>query len=229
MNKDPINGFSLKYYMSIIKDALDNGYQFKTLSEYVKNGYKFHSQFMLRHDLDTRPQTLRPMLDAEREMGVKSTIFVRLAGAEYNYLSYDTYLTLKEAIDDGFEVGLHTNFVEFAKLTNGDPWIVLAEELNSIRGHFAIDGIACHRDFNYTYNSLPYVKENWKEISSHLGLTYEAYDQQIMNNTKFINETVAPIGWRDLRPEPIIKTGQSICMSTHPHWWWAKNPFEAHQ
>jgi peptidoglycan/xylan/chitin deacetylase (PgdA/CDA1 family) len=221
------NPFSLAYYVEIISAAKAAGYRFSTLRDFVADGCPEEGVFILRHDLDARPQTLRQMLDAERASGVRSTIFVRVMANDYNALAYTVLPGLRAAEADGFEIGLHTNFVEYATIAGLDAMHVLATEVTMLRAFLDVVGVSCHRDLNYVHNSLPWLEEHWPDVKAALALQYQAYDRQILDRAVYVNEGVNPhLCWRDKRPEDIVPSGQSICLLTHNHWWYKSHPFE---
>ena len=228
MSPKPNNTFSIAYYKTILQAALDAGYSFVTLKEFVDLGCPEQKHFVLRHDLDKQPTSLAPIIDAERELGIKSTVFVRVCGCEYNPLGYAGYRAIKHAVDAGAEIGLHTGFIEFATITGESAEDVLVNELLTLRGFFDVNGVATHRDINYMYNSLPWLQQNWTRVKSHLNLVYEAYEPRIMSRLLYVNEGLNPhLCWRSMTPEQAITTGRSICMLTHPHWWYKDHAFEA--
>jgi hypothetical protein len=222
------NPFSLAYYRSIIELAQRAGYRFQTIREFLVEGAPAEGVFILRHDLDTKPATTWPMLDCERELGVRSTVFVRVMANDYNALGYTVLPKLLAAESEGFEIGLHSNFVEYATIAGLDPLKVLAGEAAALKAFLRIDGVACHRDVNYAFNSLPWLQANWREVSVQLGLAYEAYADSIMQRILYVNEGLNPhLCWRRQTPEEAIGTGRSICLLTHGHWWYRDHPFEA--
>jgi len=220
------NDFSMETYEWIINDALCEGYRFVTLSEFIKLGCPDKYFFVIRHDLDHKPSSLEHVINSELKMGVRSTTFIRVAGAEYNPLSYPCFKLLKHASEHGMELGLHTNFVEFAAINKLNPRDVLESELNMLRAFFPIRGLAPHRDINYLHNSLPWLEEHWKEISEELKLDYHAYEDRILSKVVYANEGFNPhLCWRT-HPSQGLATGRSIYMLTHPHWWFKNHPFE---
>lgn len=220
------NNFSIEYYSNIIKEAKDNKYKFATINEFIDLGYPARGYFILRHDLDKRPTTLKAQLDAELKNGVRSTIFARVTANEYNVLSYPVIDLLRTAEKDGFEIGVHSNFLEYSLINKLDPIKTLKLEFDILSRFFNIKGLATHRDLNYCHNSLPYVEENWSQIEK-LGIKYNAYDHRICSSSIYVNEGFDPhLCWRDVEPEDAIKTGKSIYMSTHNHWWYRKHPYE---
>ncbi len=220
------NRFTIKYYDEIIKKAKSNDYVFVTVHEYFDLGCPTTGYFILRHDLDKHPQTLQKQLDVEISNGVRSTIYARVTANDYNVLSYPVLKMLRSAEDDGFEIGLHTNFVEYATINSLDPMKVLSMENELLSSFFDVRGLAPHRDLNYAYNSLPFIKRNWNQIKT-IGFDYEAYDDQIFSSCVYVNEGFNPhLCWRNNAPEDVIETGVSIYMMTHNHWWYDENPFE---
>lgn len=222
------NVFSYDYYKRFINEARNAGYQFYTVGDFLKAGCPKEKAFVIRHDLDVKPASLPAQLRAEIECDVRSTIYVRVTANDYNPFNYLNLPVLLEAQKQGFEMGLHTNFLEVATINNLDPFDVLRFETNAFGSFFQNKSFACHRDLNYIYNALPWVFENWDRIQNELGYEYQAYDQRIMNSVLYVNEGYHPhLCWRDLKPNDAISTGKSICLLTHPHLWWEKHPFES--
>ena len=222
-----MNPFKLSYYAEFLQKAKQMGYAIMTLDQYWRSGCPTEGALVLRHDLDIKPWTLNKMLDVERDVGCRSTIYVRVAGAPYNFLDYPTFRVLLSAQSDGFEIGLHSNYYEFAKLNSiGDPLLIIQSELKFIKNFFNIMSIAPHRDIEYVHNSLPHLVENWDRVQA-MGLKFQAYNDIIMTNATYVNEGFNPhIGWRNSTPEDVIKTHHSLYVLTHPHWWYVTHPFE---
>lgn len=222
----PNKEFTYAYYRQILENALLKGYDFLTLGEFFERGKTSPRQFILRHDIDKNPHSILPLVEIEESLGVRSTIFVRVAGADYNFFSYATMSVLNHAATRNFEIGLHTNFYEFAHYAELDPLETLEIELDCIRTLFNVNGIACHRDINYTHNSLPFLVKNWILIKKKFNLRYQAYDEIIMNNFTFVNEGLNPhLCWRQVAPEDAIHKELSVYLSTHNHWWYEKIPY----
>ena len=222
----------MKYYAEILHKAEFSGYKFVTLSEFVDLGFPSQNHFIIRHDIDKSPESLNVIIDVERNMNAKSTCFVRVAGSDYNPIGYKSFNAISNALKIGCEIGLHTGFIEFAKINSLNPEDVLSSELKLLRTFFQIDGIAPHRDINYLHNSLPEIDERWEEFSKTYKLKYHAYDKKILESTTYVNEGFNPhLCWRTLSPYDAINdpNKKSIYMLTHPHWWYKIHPFETTQ
>ena len=219
------NPFTYAYFTEIIDQALDRGYNFVTLAEMnavlSRGEQPDKPMFVMRHDLDAKPQKMKAIVGLEKQRNVVSSIFVLVRTVEYNIFSHELNLVLRSAIAAGFELGLHANFVESAKIIRQDPIDLLISEINILKAEFGpIKGVACHRTLDYMYNSLPFLQEKWAEVQARTGLQYEAYDSGHMDNVLYVNEGLDPhLCWRNLTPDQAMATGKNILMTTHPHWW----------
>lgn len=222
------NPFSLDYYREILRYAKRNGYTIGTLNQYFDAGLPTQKWLVIRHDLDCRPHTLQKLLQLEQNEGCRSTIYVRIAGSTYNFLDYPVFKILSDSANNGFDIGLHTNFVEFAKINKIDPKHILESELLTLRRYFDVCSIAPHRDHDFCHNSLPMLEE--LEASSWFtttGVLFHAYDKRLLNAAEYVNEGYEiHLSWRNRAPESVIDTGKSVYMMTHSHWWYASHPFE---
>ena len=229
------NDFSLEHMRKIIELALESGYTFMTCREFMACDIAALPKrvFIMKHDLDAKPDTLWPLLQLETEMGVKPTVYVRVCAPDYNVMSLRVMPELVWWQNYGVEFGLHTNFVEYTKLAEVGQDInntqLLRAEVQLLKNFLDIRGMSTHRDLNYAYNALPWLEEHWDDLKDVLDLDYQAYDPKLMDNTIYVNEGYSPhLCWRNITPEEAIATGKHIYMLTHPHWWWVTNPFESY-
>ena len=221
------NKFSLDYYRSIIREAKSIGYNFCTVSEFYQIGCPAENYFVLRHDIDVSPNSVQQMIDVENSEDVKATYYVRVFGSPYNPFDYNIFNCLKSAEYQGHEIGLHTNPIEFSEINKIDPFDIVLAEYEILKSQFNITSMSTHRDLNYMYNSLPWLEKNWKKIKTMTGLECQAYEDVIFKNSVYVNEGLNPhICWRNFKPEDVIKSGKSVYMLTHNHWWYNKHPFE---
>lgn len=215
---------SIARYKEILTLAKRKGYGFYTVQEFIDAGFPTAAALVLRHDLDLKPASLWPMLEAERQCGVRSTVYVRVAADEYNLLGYHVLPKLLAAQHDGFEIGLHTNCVEFAAINRLDPLKLIRSETRILREFFTVTGVAAHRDFNFIHNSLPWIRDNWGSLDCDF--KYEAYDKRIEDSTVYVNDSFAShLHWK-VTPYEALDTGKSIYFSAHSHWWYVDHPFE---
>ena len=222
------NFFSQNYYESVLKKAINSNYTFLTLSEFFKSKKPDKKKIaILRHDIDKKVNRAKIFLEVENSLKLQSTNFLLIHDVNYNCFDLNSLSIFMHAEKKGHEIGLHTNFLQTSKILNLEPDQTLKKELSILRNYFNIYGVACHREIDYLYNSLPYLQKNWKQISKENILLYEAYDNQLMNNFEFVNESIKNhLEWRNQKPEDVIESGKNFILSTHPHWWYKENPFE---
>ena len=94
------NPFSLDYYASVLTTAIAAGYVPMTLKEFWNRGCPTTGALVLRHDLDVKPHTLNRLLNVERDLKCRSTVYVRMAGSPYNFLDYPVFNVLRRAEHD---------------------------------------------------------------------------------------------------------------------------------
>lgn len=223
------NYFSADYYSSVIAAAKKVGYIFLTMAEYysLDKSARTEKIALLRHDVDSKPNRSKIFMQIERDLGVRSTFFVLLHDINYNALSVRNLRLFSVAEAEGFEIGLHTNFVETSALLGHDPDKLFEAEVNILRSYFNVRGVACHRNIDSMYNSLPYLEAHWSALREKHALTYQAYEPQFVDDLTYISDGPTPhLGWRGKTPEDVISSGASICLSTHPHWWHRDHAFE---
>jgi hypothetical protein len=221
------NNFSIEVARDFLRQALEQGYEFVTMSEYATKQKKDKKYFIARLDLDIKPATLQPFVKLASELSIPFTVFVRVAGP-YNVFWYPHFQMISEASSAGCEIGLHTTPVEWATIMGREIESTLSAELLALRSHFDVVGVAPHRDINYTYNSLPWLDKHWEHLKTSMGLLYHAYESVFHDDMLYVNEGLSPhLGWRGIKPMEAIKTGKNIHMLLHPHWWYVKHPFEA--
>ena len=218
--------FSYKYYRQILQKAKEMNYDIFNLRDFVSKGSYSSRVLLLRHDLDKNPHSLAPMLAIEQELQVRSSIYVRVAGADYNPWGYALTQELVKLESMGFEIGLHTNYLEFSSYQGLSPLQVLKMEINSLRQFYDVSSLSCHRDLNYVYNSLPHLESNWDQIKDEFDLAFHAYDKSLFGNLDYVNEGMDPhLCWRNSSPEEIMNQTKSFYLLTHNHWWYESIPF----
>jgi hypothetical protein len=210
-----------EYYREVMGCFVNAGYRSATFSEYFDMPKEERHKILLhRIDVDKRFDRIPVLLEVQKELGIKATYFLQMH-SDFNIFFYDSYALIRDMIASGMEIGVHSNFVEFAKYFDENPLSVVAREkkvLEAVCGR-AVQGHACHRDLNYIYNSLPFVQEVGAQT---MGFRWEAYDKIFTSeNIEYVNEGFAPrhLGWGHLSPEDAIRTGKNICFLIHPHWW----------
>ncbi len=221
------NKFSIKYLKNILETAKNKNYIFMKMSDYISQDKDLNKKyFILRFDLDLEPKRLYPIVSLLKDLDIANTLFVRVSGP-YNFLWYPNFEVIKYASNNNSEIGLHTNHVEWSNLLSEPTEEVFFSELELLRSKFMVSGVAPHRDLNYTFNSLPWIEENWENIKKKYNLKYHAYEQKFFDNFEYVNEGFNPhLSWRNKEPLDMINSNKNIYMLLHPHWWYQNHPFE---
>jgi hypothetical protein len=212
--------WNVHYYREILEGFRAEGYRTMTFSTFHAAAPKDRQRILLlRKDVDDRPDRIPDMWQVDKSLGFCSTYFFHVH-ATYNCFFYDVYNTIRQLLASGNEVGLHSNFVEFAQYFGEDPFETIRREramLEAIVGG-TINGHACHRDLNYIYNSLPFLNAHGAQ---RLGFKWSAYDPLFhTDNILYVNEGFGPhLIWRNQTPEQAAKTGKNVCLLLHPNWW----------
>jgi peptidoglycan/xylan/chitin deacetylase (PgdA/CDA1 family) len=212
--------FNLVYFREIIEMFIDKGFRSETHHDYfLSNPEEVQLKLLLRFDVDGMPERIPGLLKIMREFNIVSTFFWQIHGP-YNPFFHENYQILKDISADGHEIGLHSNFLEFANYFDEDPVDIIKREklvMEAVIGK-KIFGHSCHREVNYEFNSLPFLNSIG---AKNLGFEYSAYDP-IFNSDKtiYVNEGLNPhLSWRSISPEESVVTGKNVCLLLHPHWW----------
>lgn len=121
-------------YRSLLRRATEQGYTIRALEDWISAPDQTKPPVLiLRHDVDQHPRSVRPMLAAERELGVCSTWYFRWRTANPQIL--------REVRDAGSDVGLHYETLSRLVLSSGPEQLVddaLIERARTIlRGEIA--------------------------------------------------------------------------------------------
>jgi len=214
--------WTFKNYEKILSLGKKKGYSFLTCADYYqekKAGRKLPKKIIImRHDVDDRIGRIKGYLDAEKRQRVAATYFFRVH-AKYNLFSYRCYELLKRVREEGHEIGLHTEVLDFVFAHREKSEDILRREIAALEAVSGarIKGVAPHRDLSYHENSLPFVQKfNLKKF----GLMYQSYDPLFTLDMEYVNESLNPhICWKSKSPEQAIGSFDKIYIMTHPRFW----------
>lgn len=103
-----VSPHNLKLYEYFLAARLAEGFSFVT-SRQLYGGEPLdpsNRYILVRHDVDYAPERLRPIVEIERRLGVRSDIDVVISGRHYDPTPY--VAEWRSLADDGFAIGLHT-------------------------------------------------------------------------------------------------------------------------
>ena len=98
-----LSNFTFQSLENQLNLAKQNGYQFITCAEFVKEKKSLNSKTIVhRVDIDASPKKAERLCYIFESLGIKATFFVRLHAAEYNPFSFENYRSLGIATAGGY-------------------------------------------------------------------------------------------------------------------------------
>ena len=183
--------FSYSKLQFILQSYLSEGYEFSTYKGHIDNNTLINKRILLRIDVDLSIKKLDRLLTILRNLNILATIFVRLHAKEYNPFDFENYRILKIAVEDGHEIGLHTELVDQSIIWSEDPAECLKRDIRVINDVLGVKicGTASHGGLT-GLNNLHFW-ENYKP--EDFDLLYEAYEKegklQLFNNSFYISDS----------------------------------------
>ncbi len=183
-----MSGFRYADYTDMLKAILDQGYRFVTLREFFEGKVTKDEKIVVnRIDVDVKIGRLRVLRPIFAELGIRSSVYPRLHAPGYNLLNFGTVRLLRELIEDGHEVGFHTELMDASGFLGVDPRSLLRAQIDlmHILLNAPIVGTASHGDMT-PYNNLDFWKTNKPQ---DFGLIYEAYDARLWNDCRYVSDS----------------------------------------
>ncbi|MBO3699756.1 polysaccharide deacetylase family protein [Roseivirga sp. E12] len=173
--------FTWKNLESEYESLLAAGYTVMTCENYVhQKGNLPKKTVVNRIDIDLSVKKVSRLLDIYNRLQIKGTFFVRLHAPEYNPFSFENYKILKRLLDEGHELGYHSEVIDQSKIWNEDPETCLRRDLKVLGSMFdyEVKSAASHGGMT-GFNNLDF----WKERKpAEFGLLYEGYDHEPQYN-----------------------------------------------
>ncbi len=175
-----------KYY----KQALDAGYKIITCDEYALNKEITVPTIVNRVDIDLSVKKTERLIDIYKKLDIKATFFIRLHANEYNPFSFENYRIIRRIVDEGHEIGYHSEIIDQGAIWNEDPKKCLERDVEILEKMFnvTIKGVASHGGLT-GLNNLDFWDEN---TPADFGLLYEAYDDKnlkLFQNSFYISDS----------------------------------------
>ncbi len=206
-------GFSFDHYGYILGQLLQTSFEFLFFTDKPKTD-RF---IFLRHDVDRSLEKALAMANWERQLGVKSTYFVRLHSRYYNCFSFPGLKALREIMAAGHEIGLHTEFYDLAKIFGDDGMEVFAREKRILEDILErpVRVFSPHRTSGST---------NTDEIHRHLKVLRTnhdmlcTFDERFQRDVKYISDSSGI--WREGCPCGYLNDFSRLQILIHPIWWY---------
>jgi len=172
-----MNQFTYQQLEKNYKAILELGYEPLTMEAYCLRKKALPEKcFVNRVDVDFSVKKVIRLLDIFSRLNIKSTFFIRLHAPEYNPFSFENYKIIKSIIEQGHEIGYHSEIVDQSKIWDEEAESCLKRDIDILNRMFNINivGVASHGGMT-GFNNLDF----WKDKKpSQYNLLYEAYDFQ---------------------------------------------------
>lgn len=158
--------FSFTIYRDLIAEIKETGFKVLTLKEYFKQRQDTPAFFILRHDVDRRPENALKMAFLESSFGINSTYYFRVNKSVFKKE------IIKKVAELGHEIGYHYEVIDKA---HGDMRLagrIFDFELAKLRALTDISTVAMHGNPLTSWDN----KDFWQHFSlSQFNLLGEAY------------------------------------------------------
>lgn len=183
-----MSDFTYAAYDQMVGEILNAGYRYVTLQEFFSPTFVAPEKMVVnRIDVDLKIDRLRTLRSIFKRHDVRASIYVRLHAAGYNLLNFGTIRLLQDLLDDGHEIGLHTEMMDASGFLGVDGPSLLKSELHLLETVLGkqTHGTASHGDMT-PFNNLDFWKHN---APSDFGLSYEAYDTRLWENCRYVSDS----------------------------------------
>ncbi|KAA5533767.1 hypothetical protein F0919_14645 [Taibaiella lutea] len=201
------NDFTLQGYETLLKQALDSGYQFCSFENiYQENLDKI---CYLRHDIDADVTAAFKLAEIENSLGVRATYFFMLRSPVYNLFSRFNQKLVERIIKLDHHIALH--FDENFACERPEPLQNQIErELDILNSNFGI---------NTNIVSFHQPSERILQNKIQLKNIIHTYDKPLFKDIHYVSDSNK--NWRNDHPFDTFKeqTVDKIQLLIHPMWW----------
>lgn len=170
--------FTIKEYRRLLQSIQGADFSFQRMEDFLQN--PLPKVFVLRHDIDERPQNALKLARVESEMGIQSTYYFRIFK-----ISYDP-VVIKRIADLGHEIGYHYEDYAFK---NGNPEEAISSfksNLELFRQFYPVKTVCMHGSSMSKYDN----KELWRHYKlSDFGIIGEPYLSIDYTNVFYLTDT----------------------------------------
>jgi hypothetical protein len=173
-----MRSFTFQYLSEELSALLQHGYEFIKCEEYVSKKGKCSlakKTVVLRIDIDFAIKKTWKLLEIFNSLNIKGSFFIRLHAPEYNPFSFENYRIVRALLEQGHELGYHSEVVDQAMIWNEGAEECLYRDIDIINRMFNIKirGVASHGGLTGC-NNLDFWTD---KTPQQYGLLYEGYDK----------------------------------------------------
>ncbi len=170
--------FTIDKYEQLLKTALANGYQLTSYEDYVKNN--FDKVFILRHDVDKKPQNSLKIAQLQNQLGVKGTYYFRAVST-----SFDENI-ITQIVNLGHEIGYHYEDLTICKGNNEKAIRHFKKWLNKLRKFYPVKTVCMHGSPLSKWDN----RKLWNQYNyKNYGIVAEPYFDINFNKVFYITDT----------------------------------------
>jgi hypothetical protein len=215
---------------------LESGYRVITVREYFDGAFVSGEKILVnRVDVDVKIDRLPRFLEIYKRLGIRASIYVRLHAPTYNLLSFGNLAIMRDLVEAGNEIGLHTEMSDAQGLCVIDGASLLRREISLLElvTGAPVYGTASHGDMTGLNNLHFWLTHSPLEF----GLLYEAYDKKLWENCRYVSDSEWVV-WKAYhdgkliagdRRSPLEHAREGVPVLhvlTHPESWYDRYIFE---
>lgn len=206
--------FSYNHYQAILKKALKMGFVITGFRDYpkVKNRPKI---IILRHDIDYSSKRALVMAQLEKKLGIKSTYFLRIHGEYYHPFDRQSYSAIKQIIELGHEIGLHSEARNLAREFKMEMVKLFRIEKEILEKTFDLKVISAseHADLGRSKN---YWRKHLFTLIEKRKVGIKHYPQEF-SDFKYFSDSLG--SWKEGCLCQNLEKFNKIQALIHPDWW----------
>ena len=213
-----MSDFTITHYKNTLQKYKDEGYLFRDAINPWDGGAglvlaESCKTIVLVHDVDHDISLCYNFLNAETELGVIATYFLRLHARQYNMLSSDSIEVAKKILNAGQEIGLHYEASFCPRHTSHEDHInrelkilsnILEKEIKCFNIHEPVRTGVDVKNFIPEKNRCP---------------TSSAF-----TDFKYLSDSSCR--WREGCFSLHLNKWKKLLVNTHPIWWYKNSPTE---
>ena len=228
--------FTFATYRRLLETLQAKGYKLISYRDYVTHAKAYaHTRFViLRHDIDKRPENLRPFAHLEHSLGAQGTFYFRAS-------AYPDIIRVPVLL--GHEIGYHYEDLDVCKGDVQKAYAQFQTNLNYFRRFYPVETVCMHgsptskydnRDLWKTYNyrdldiiGEPYLDTDFSDVLylTDTGRCWDGYKVSVRDKVPLMQDEWNRKGWTwHTTPELIAaieqgKTPPHILLTFHPQRW----------
>jgi SAM-dependent methyltransferase len=203
--------FDLAGYARMLEAALQAGYEFLTFDRIGLEGRPLSC--LLRHDVDSELLGCGPMLDVERNLGVRATYFIMVRSTANNAFSLEGRAAVERILADGHRIGLHF----MGERCDGDAHQAISEEVRR-------EAQWLRAEFDTPIEAVSFHQPTRAILDGQLDIRgmVNTYNRRQMGDYFYVSDT--NMHWRHGHPADLFRRAEHprLHLLIHPMWWTPK-------